>query len=252
MKIAIIGFGKMGKAIESIALKRGHQIILKIDHQNLEELSIEKLQECEVAIEFTNPDSVYNNIKTCLKAQIPIVVGTTAWLDNLNEIKNEVLSNNLSFVWASNFSLGANLFFKLNNQLAELMNNFVNDSQYDVQIEEIHHTQKIDAPSGTAITIANDILYKLKNKTAINTLGINQKSILNELVTKSFNDKIDINALRLDDVPGTHLVTYFSKEDTINIEHKAINRDGFALGAIIAAEKIINTKGFYEFRELLF
>jgi 4-hydroxy-tetrahydrodipicolinate reductase len=252
MKIALIGYGKMGKAIEKIALERGHTVQLKINHQNTDELTLENLLKCDVAIEFSNPHSVLKNLFTCLNAKIPLVVGTTAWLNNLTEIKNTVDTNNLSFVWASNFSLGANLFFKLNNELATLMNQYVNPHQYNVQVEEIHHPQKLDAPSGTALTLCHDILKNIENKQQVNQNGITTSSIIDNATPKIFNNDIEVNSLRVDDVPGTHTINYFSYQDSIAIKHTAHNRSGFALGAIIAAEKIISTKGFFEFRELLF
>lgn len=252
MKIALIGYGKMGKAIESIALERGHTIVLKISSENLDELNIENLKQCDVAIEFSNPQSVLGNIRLCLQAKVALVVGTTAWLSSIHEIKNEVIKNDLSFVWASNFSLGANLFFKLNSELSLLMNPYVNKVQYNVQIEEIHHKQKLDAPSGTAITLANDILKNIDSKNSIETLGIRTESIIENKEFENFSDTIHVNALREDNVPGTHIINYFSEEDSISIQHKAYNRKGFALGAVIAAEKICKLKGFYEFREILF
>jgi 4-hydroxy-tetrahydrodipicolinate reductase len=250
MRITLIGYGKMGKAIEKIAIERGHEVVLKIDLTNPEDFSKEKISNCDVAIEFSNPHAVLSNIEKCLAYNIPMVVGTTAWLHEKEDIKNKVLLNNSSFVWASNFSLGANLFFKLNQQLADIMNEYVNERQYNVQVEEIHHTQKLDAPSGTALTIANDIVEKLSSKVGINALGVKDSSILNQ--HEAFTESINVNALRIDDVPGTHTINYYSNEDSISITHTAHNRNGFALGAVIAAERIIKTKGFYEFRELLF
>ena len=252
MKIALIGYGKMGKAIENVAIERGHTIVLKIDLENIHQLTIENLKKCDVAIEFSNPTSVLKNIYTCLDAEIPTVVGTTAWLDNIVEVKEIVGKKNLSFVWASNFSLGANLFFKLNKELASLMNNYVNPNQYNVVVEEIHHAQKLDAPSGTAITLSNDILENSTNKKEIKPLGIGKNSIIDSTPKSTFDENIMVNALRIDNVPGTHIINYFSDEDSIAIKHTAHNRNGFALGAVIAAEKITNTKGFFEFRDLLF
>ena len=223
---------------------------MRIDLNSLHEFTIENLKKCDVAIEFSNPDSVLQNIYTCLNAKIPMVVGTTAWLQKKDNIKDIVTSNNLSFVWASNFSLGANLFFKLNKQLSLLMNQYVNPAQYNVQLEEIHHPQKLDAPSGTALTLCNDALKNLEKKVAINNLGISKISIIDKNQT-GFSNAIDVNALRIDDVPGTHTINYFSNEDSIAITHTAHNRIGFALGAVIAAEKIVATQGFFEFRELL-
>ena len=250
MKIALIGYGKMGKAIEKIAMERGHEIKLKIDLSNQADFNLENMKACDVAIEFSNPEAVLNNIEKCLSFGVSMVVGTTAWLDEKERIKTTVIENDLSFVWASNFSLGANLFFKLNQQLASLMNTFVNPQQYNVQVEEIHHTQKLDAPSGTALTLAHDMLNILERKSDVNKMGVSTDSIIGN--KRSFDVKIDVNALRIDEVPGTHTINYYSKEDSIGITHTAHNRNGFALGAVIAAEKIITKKGFYEFRELLF
>ena len=250
MKIALIGYGKMGKTIERIAMERGHEIALKIDLNSLDLFTQENLATCDVAIEFSNPEAVLGNVKKCLSFQVPMVVGTTAWLNSKSEIQAYVQAHQLSFVWASNFSLGANLFFKLNQQLAELMNEHVHPQQYNVCVEEIHHTQKLDAPSGTALTLANDMLQLLNNKSKLNQVGVLRESCLN--ATEEFSDAITVSALRMDEVPGTHTIQYNSNEDSICITHIAHNRNGFALGAVIAAEKITQTKGFYEFRELLF
>jgi 4-hydroxy-tetrahydrodipicolinate reductase len=250
MRIALIGYGKMGKAIEKIAIERGHTIVLKIDLSNLADFNQTNIDDCDVAIEFSNPEAVLKNIEKCLSFSLPMVVGTTAWLESKERIKNIVLEKQLSFVWASNFSLGANLFFKLNQQLALLMNKYVNHEQYNVQVEEIHHTQKLDAPSGTALTLAQDLISNLDHKSNISNRGVSPNSFLN--VAASYSASLEVNALRIDDVPGTHTINYFSDEDSISITHTAHNRNGFALGAVMAAEMIVARKGFYEFRELLF
>ena len=250
MRIALIGYGKMGKAIEKIAIERGHTIVLKIDLSNLADFNQANMNGCDVAIEFSNPEAVLKNIEKCLSFSLPMVVGTTAWLESKERIKNIVLEKQLSFVWASNFSLGANLFFKLNQQLALLMNKYVNHEQYNVQVEEIHHTQKLDAPSGTALTLAQDLISNLDHKSNVSNRGVSKNSFLNEAA--SFSASLEVNALRIDDVPGTHSINYFSDEDSISITHTAHNRNGFALGAVMAAEMIVAKKGFYEFRELLF
>jgi len=250
MKIALFGFGKMGKAIEEIALKRNHTIQLIVDSKNAIDFNSHWLKDCDVAIEFSNPESVIKNVNICIEANIPLVVGTTGWLVDLEIIEKKVIEKGSSFVYASNFSLGANIFFQVNKNLGQLINQYVNNSQYNVCIEEVHHLQKLDAPSGTAFTLANDLLNNLLNKKEIKNDGVSEKSILNNPTI--FDENIVINSLRKENVPGTHVVKYFSDEDEIAISHIAYNRTGFAFGAILAAEKIISTKGFFEFRELMF
>lgn len=239
MKIALLGYGKMGKIIEKIALSRKHEIVLTIDHENLHELTAENLQKADAVIEFTRPDSVLNNIKHCFNAGVPIVVGTTGWYEKLNDVKQLCEEGNNSLLYATNFSVGVNIFFHINKVLAKLMNNY---PYYDVQVEEIHHMQKLDAPSGTAITIAEGILDNLDAK----------KDWVNVLTTDDSNDdqnvgpeELLIESLRIDSVPGTHTVIYDSEVDAIEFKHTAHNRNGFALGAVLAAEWIHDKKGFY-------
>lgn len=238
MKIALIGYGKMGKAIESIALSKGHEIALRIGVENPEEFTKTNLSGCDVAIEFTSPQSAYDNILKCFDANLPVVCGSTGWYDKLDAVSKICVEKNQAFIYASNFSIGVNIFFEINRKVAELMKE---QSNYDVAIEEIHHTQKLDKPSGTALTIANDIINSIKRKT--NWL----------LTTDSNNDSnsLLIDSRRIDNVIGTHTVKYTSQTDEISIEHKAYNREGFARGAFMAAEWIQNRKGFYEMRDLL-
>ena len=236
MKIALIGYGKMGKAIEEIALKKGHAIALKITSKNQEKLTIEDLKKADVAIEFTNPESAAGNILLCLKAGVPVISGTTGWLKHLEEIKSKCMSLDGSFLYASNFSVGVNIFFELNKRLALLMNKH---SEYDVRIEETHHTQKKDAPSGTAITLAEGILDQNDSKT---------KWVNNVAATE---DELSILSHRIDAVPGTHSVKYSSEIDDIEIIHTAHNRMGFAQGAVLAAEYIAGRKGIFSMKDVL-
>jgi len=236
MKVALIGYGKMGHEIEKILIERGHQISLIIDINNYDEFTPNNLRKCEVAIEFTNPKSAPENIKKCFDANIPVVSGTTGWNEQLNEIIDLCLKNNKTFFYASNFSLGVNIFFKLNKFLANIMNKF---NQYEVFIEEIHHTQKLDAPSGTAITLANDIISAIERKSRW------------ELNEYSKDDILGIKAYREGTVPGTHIITYDSEVDKIQIKHEAKSRKGFALGAVLAAEFVIGKVGYFTMDDLL-
>lgn len=238
MKIALLGYGKMGKIIEKIALDRKHEIVLKIDYNNLDDLTVENLKQADVAIEFSTPDSVLGNIQKCFQAGVPIVIGTTGWYGQLQNIKDECIKTNNALLYASNFSVGVNIFFHINKVLAKLMNNY---PYYDVQVEEIHHTQKLDSPSGTAMTIAEGIIDNLDSKSEwVNVLEENEKAIgavkANQLL---------IESLRIDSVPGTHTVIYDSEVDMIEFKHTAHNRNGFALGAVLAAEWIRGKKGFF-------
>ena len=237
MKIAIIGYGKMGVAIEKIAIERGHEVVLKINLDNMLEFTIENLKKCDVAIDFTEPSSVITNIYKCFEANLPVVVGTTGWYNKFEEIKSACLTTNNTLLHATNYSLGVNLFFELNKKLAQLMNNY---SNYNVMMEEIHHTEKKDAPSGTAITLAKGIIENLDRK---NKWVNNQTFEENEL---------SIISKRINDVPGTHEICYQSAEDDITITHTAYNRNGFALGAVIGAEYIHNKKGIFTMKEVLF
>lgn len=238
MKIALIGYGRMGQAIETIALERGHTISAKVNSEN--PIETVDLTDTDVAIEFSVPKTVVKNINTLLDKKIPVVVGTTGWNDSLNEISKRVESEDLSLLHASNFSVGVNLFFKLNEQLAKLMNPH---SDYYVSMEEIHHTKKLDAPSGTAITLAEGVI---SNHKAVDNWNCPQHPTNNE-----FNGGIEINAQRIPDVPGTHEIRYQSDIDTISIKHEAHSRKGFATGAVIAAEWLINKKGVYTMRDVL-
>lgn len=242
MKIALLGYGKMGRAIEVFALKRGHEIGLVIDENNLDQLNAENLRKVDVAIDFSTPSSVLHNINVCFEAGTPLIVGTTGWYGHLQEIKDRCLDSNNSFLYGSNFSIGVNLFFFVNKVFAKVMNSH---PQYDVQVEEIHHTQKLDAPSGTAITIAEGILGGLDRKNEwVNHLVDDG----NEVVNKP--DELLIESLRIEDVPGTHTVIYSSEVDEIELKHTAHNRSGFALGAVVAAEWLQGKKGFYSVEDI--
>lgn len=236
MKIALIGYGKMGKAIEEIAVKNGHEIVLKITTQNTSDFSTENLQQADVAIEFTNPHSAVDNLKKCFDANVPVVCGSTGWLDQWQEIENYCTKKNGTLLFASNFSVGVNIFFELNKKLAALMNN---RPEYNISIEEIHHTQKKDAPSGTAITLAEGILNNNHNK---------EKWVLGESAN---NTELSITSQRIDPAPGTHIINYNSSIDSIEIKHTAHNRIGFASGAVLAAEFLKGKKGIYTMRDVL-
>lgn len=239
MKIALLGYGKMGKIIEKIAISRKHEIVLTIDHDTLDDLTVENLQKADVVIEFTMPASVLGNIKHCFNAGVPVVVGTTGWYDQIPQVKQLCEESNNTLLYGSNFSVGVNIFFHVNRLLAKVMNNY---PYYDVQVEEIHHTQKLDSPSGTAITIAEGILDNLETKSEwVNVLTTDDKSD-DDAVS---NNQLLIESLRIDSVPGTHTVIYDSEVDTIEFKHTAHNRNGFALGAVLAAEWVHSKKGFY-------
>jgi len=235
MKIALIGYGKMGKEIEQIARNRGHEIGLIIDQENQNDLSPEKLKEIDVAIEFTNPESAFGNYQICFESKVPVVSGTTGWLDKIDLIKRKCKTGS-GFFYASNFSLGVNLFFELNKKLTKLMAPF---SQYNADMEEIHHIHKLDSPSGTAITLAEGIIENHPRK---------EKWIE---ATSMKAEEISILAKRHGSVPGTHSVTWHSEVDEITIQHLAYSRKGFALGAVLAAEFMPNKKGFYGMKDLL-
>lgn len=242
MKIALLGYGKMGQIIERFALERGHEVVLKISIDNLEDLTVTNLKKADVAIDFSAPDAAVGNIYKCFEASLPIVVGTTGWYGNLQEIKNDCLSSNNTLLYGSNFSIGVNLFFHLNKVLAKLMNNY---PAYEVQVEEIHHTQKLDAPSGTAMTIAEGIIEELDRKS----------EWLNEVVGTPIpdvikNEQLLIESHRIENVPGTHTVVYSSEVDEIEIKHTAHSRAGFALGAVVAAEWLQNKQGFYNIADV--
>jgi len=242
MNIALIGYGKMGQIIERFAIERGHEIVLKIGTANLDELTISNLRKADVAIDFSMPDVAIKNIHICFDANVPVVVGTTGWYGQLQEIKNECLSRNNTLLYGSNFSIGVNLFFHINGILAKMMNNY---PAYDVQVEEIHHTQKLDSPSGTAMTIAEEIIENIDRKTEwINELD----SSPNVEVLKQ--DQLLIASQRIENIPGTHTVIYSSEVDEIEIRHTAHSRAGFALGAVIAAEWLQDKQGFYNIADI--
>lgn len=236
MNIALIGYGKMGQEIEQIALKRGHQIKLKIDINNYDDLNIDNLKDVDVAIEFTIPKSAINNYKICFDAGVPVVSGTTGWLDQWDEVTSYCNDKNSAFFYASNFSLGVNLFFDLNKKLAKLMNPF---DQYQVSMTEVHHTQKLDAPSGTAISLANDVMHEIERV----------KDWENE--TTNEKDKMAIVSVREGNVPGIHKIKYESEVDFIEITHDAKSRKGFAFGAVLAAEFINGKNGILSMKDLL-
>ena len=226
----------MGKAIEGIAVERGHEIVLRIDADNIEALNKENLQQADVAIEFTNPDSAIKNITQCFDAGIPVVCGTTGWLEQWEKVKSDCENKNATLLYASNFSIGVNLFFELNKKLAQLMSN---RTEYQCTIEEIHHTAKKDAPSGTAITIAENIIALNPNK---------KNWVLGE--TEETNS-LSITSKRIDPAPGTHIVSYNSAIDSVEIKHTAHNRIGFATGAVLAAEFVLGKKGVYGMWDVL-
>lgn len=242
MKIALLGYGKMGKIIEQMALDRGHQVVLKIDASTLDQLTGENLKQADLAIDFSTPASVLRNIQTCFEAGVPVVVGTTGWYEELDEVKGRCLAGNNSLLYASNFSVGVNVFFYVNKVLAKIMNRY---PQYEVQVEEIHHTQKLDSPSGTAITIAEGILDELDRKTQwVNELaGQEQGNIVKP-------EELLIESHRIEEVPGTHTVIYSSEVDEIEFKHTAHNRAGFALGAVIAAEWLQGRRGFFNIADM--
>lgn len=242
MKIAILGYGKMGRIIEQLAIERGHEIALKVNIDNLDDLTIANLRKADVAIDFSTPDTVLGNIELCFDAQVPVVVGTTGWYGRLQEIKNKCVSSNNTLLYASNFSIGVNVFFYVNKILAKIMNRY---PQYEVQVEEIHHTGKLDSPSGTAMTIAEGILEELDRKNEwVNELVGSE----NELILKQ--EQLLIESHRIEDVPGTHTVIYSSEIDDIEFKHKAHSRAGFALGAVMAAEWLQDKTGFYNITDM--
>lgn len=244
MKIALLGYGKMGKIIEKIAHDRKHEIVLKIDYSNLDELTEENLQKADVAIEFSTPSTVLGNIEMCFKAGVPVVVGTTGWHHETAQIKEQCEYHKGSMIHATNFSVGVNIFFHVNKILARLMNNY---PYYDVQVEEIHHTQKLDSPSGTAITIAEGIIDNLDSKKEWKNVLVSDDKPDDEIVA---TNEVLIESLRIENVPGTHTVIYDSEIDTIEFKHTAHNRNGFALGAVLAAEWVKDKKGFYSVEDM--
>ncbi len=236
MRIALIGYGRMGKEIEKIALSRGHEIGLTIDLNNQDDLTIENLQKCDVAIEFTIPASAVNNYKLCFEAGIPVVSGTTGWLDKKEEVYGACAEKNGTFFYGSNFSVGVNLFFELNKKLAELMSP---RGEYGVEMTEVHHTKKLDAPSGTAISLAEDIIENLPAKDG----WVNDET--------PADNEMNIKSERVGLVPGIHTVKYESEIDFIEITHSAKSRTGFAFGAVLAAEYCLENKGILTMKDLL-
>ena len=236
MNIALLGYGKMGKTIDELASRMGHKVVLKINADNAHERSVKNIKNADVAIEFSRPETAFDNVQFCIHNGVPVVSGTTAWLDQMEAAKVLCRKQGGAFFYASKFSVGVNIFFALNRYLAEMMRN---QESYEVKMTEIHHTQKLDAPSGTAISLAKDILQKLDRKTE----WVNKKT------TES--SKLEITSERVEEVPGTHLVQYLSPIDQIDIQHIAHSREGFARGAILAAEWLIGKEGYFEMSDLL-
>ncbi|MDI9874434.1 MULTISPECIES: 4-hydroxy-tetrahydrodipicolinate reductase [Bacteroidota] len=236
MNIVLLGYGKMGKVIEKIALSRGHNIVARIDVNNRSEFDALTAADVDAVIEFSHPLSAYENVKTCIEKGIPVVSGTTGWLEKKPELEALTLEKGSAFFWSSNYSIGVNIFFKLNKMLAKLMNP---QKQYSVSTTEIHHTEKKDSPSGTAITIAEGLIENLAGK---------EKWINNEIPA---DNEVAIWSAREGRVPGTHIVKYISDIDQIEILHQAHGREGFALGAVIAAEWIADKKGVFGMDDLL-
>ena len=230
MKIALLGYGKMGKVIEKIAFERGHEIVLRKDRSD----TFEGIANADVAIDFSVPTTAVSHISECLYQNIPVISGTTGWLENYAEMVDLCHEKNGSFIYASNFSLGVNIFFELNNYLAKMMKNL---TDYKISMEEIHHIQKLDAPSGTAISLANGI--------------IENTDYVNWTIENPTANQIYIDAKRIENVPGTHSVFYDSKVDQIEIKHTAHSREGFALGSVIAAEWLIGKKGVFTMKDVL-
>lgn len=236
MNIALIGYGKMGRAIERIAEQRGHTVILRISRENAALLQNDAIKAADVAIEFTSPEAAFDNVAACLRAGVPVISGSTGWNKQLETARQQCLELNGTLLHASNFSVGVNIFFEINRILASVMNTH---PEYDVTIEETHHVHKLDAPSGTAITIAERILETLKRK----------KGWTKE--ASEDGERIPVIAHRIDEVPGTHVVRYHSAIDDIELTHTAHNRDGFATGAVLAAEFVAGKKGIYSMKDVL-
>lgn len=235
MNIALVGYGKMGKTIEQIAAERGHNIVLRISSSNADELTKENLQKADVVIEMTQPDAAKENVLLCLNAGVPVTTGTTGWNADIPLAEKAAADNNTAFLYASNYSVGVNIFFEVNKMLAKLMND---QPSYDVSMREVHHTQKKDSPSGTAITLANQVLEQVQRKTKWSE-------------EETSDNSLHITALREEGVPGTHSIKYSSSIDDIEITHTAHNRNGFALGAVLAAEFIVGKKGVYTMKDVL-
>lgn len=236
MKAAIIGYGKMGHEIEKILIERGHTVSYIIDADNTADFSAANFKDVDVALEFTTPDTAYDNIKRCIEYGTAVVSGTTGWTDKLNELKAYCTERNGAMFYASNYCLGVNLMFRLNRQLAEMINSL---NGYDVRIEEVHHTQKKDAPSGTAISLANDIIDRLDSK----MLWVNRPA--------THDDELEITSIREGMIAGIHTVTYESADDILEIKHTIKNRRTLAMGAVVAAEFICGKHGIYSMDDLL-
>jgi 4-hydroxy-tetrahydrodipicolinate reductase len=236
MNIALLGYGKMGKVIEKVAQSRGHNIVARIDVDNRQEFENLSASQIDAVIEFSHPSSAFQNVKSCLEKGVPVVCGTTGWLEQKPEIETLTLEKGGAFFWSSNYSIGVNLFFELNKKLAQLMSP---QKQYSVSTTEIHHTEKKDSPSGTAITLAEGIIQNSAGK---------EKWINNEIPAEN---EVAIWSAREGKVPGTHIVKYISDIDQIEISHVAHGREGFALGAVIATEWIVGKKGIFGMKELL-
>ena len=242
MKIVLLGYGKMGQLIERFAVKRGHDVVLIVDEENRREITSSDLRSADMAIDFSTPDAALENIELCFEAELPLVVGTTGWYDKLQEIQQTCQETNQSFLYGSNFSIGVNVFFHINRMLAKALNPY---KQYDVQVEEIHHIHKLDAPSGTAITIAEGIIEHSDQKGKwVNSVEGDGEGVIPKA------DELLIESLRIEEVPGTHTVLYSSEVDQIEFKHTAHSREGFALGAVIAAEWLLGKKGFFQVTEM--
>lgn len=236
MKLALIGYGKMGMAIEEIALKKGHEIVLKVNIDNLQDFTAANVQKADVAIEFSHPGSAFENVTKCLEFGVPVICGTTGWLERYEEAKDICSKHQGALLVASNFSIGVNIFFEVNKRLAALM---AQHGDYEVSLEEVHHTQKKDSPSGTAITLAEQVLEKITRKQKwVNHISDNPA-------------ELEIISERMDPFPGTHKVKYSSSVDDIEIIHTAHTRQGFAAGAVLAAEFIAGKKGVFTMKEVL-
>lgn len=243
MKIALIGYGKMGKAIEAMALEKNakagktiYDIILKVDIENRETITLDELSQADVAIEFTSPDTAIRNIHWCFEANVPVVVGSTGWTKELGKIQQYAAENDKAFLFAPNFSIGVNIFFEINRRLADIMDSY---DDYDISMVEIHHTEKKDAPSGTALFAALDVLKRIKRKDQWRNYASDNKATLSIISEREAN------------IPGTHIVKYSSPIDEIELKHTAHNRTGFASGALLAAEWLIGKTGYYSMEDVL-
>ena len=236
LNIGLIGYGKMGKTIEKLTIKKNHEIILRISSKEALELSIPNLKALDVAIEFSRPESAIDNLRILANKRIPTICGTTGWIESYNDIKNLFIENNTPFLYASNFSVGVNILFEINKKLAKMMNRF---SEYNVEIMESHHIEKKDAPSGTAITIAEQILENIDRKNDWQNSKSTDSSLL------------DIESVREADVKGYHEINYVSAIDKISLSHEAYSREGFAMGALLSAEWIVGKTGIYQFADVM-